>query len=551
MRFLSPVRVLCGVVAAVLFEAASVVGQQYQPEAAVDRIFAKWNQATPGCAVAVASEGKTVVAKGYGMADLEHHVSILPDTIFEAGSVAKQFTAAAVLLLARNDKLSLDDAVRKYIPELPDYGAPLTIRHLLTHTSGIRDWGAIAAIAGHPRTTRVFTQADVLDIITRQRSLNFEPGSHWSYTNSGYNLAAIIVERVSGMRFAQFTAERIFEPLGMKSTTWRDDFTRIVPNRALAYSSSPDGFHTFMPFENAYGNGGLLTTVGDLLRWNQNFDSTVVGDEKFVQAQTTVATLNGGEPTGYALGLGVSVFKGTREISHDGSTAGYTADLLRLPDKHLSVAVLCNVSNADPAAYAHAVADLFMRSDGDKHEQPVSANALPVQISSDMVGTYRNVDTGAPYRLSADGARLLLRAMVGGPSIPLTPVAPTGFTTPFGAKAQFDTTHRVLRFTNDSGGTVLTVERVPPGSTSEMALDDFIGNYTSDEAETQMAVSVDRGTLVLRRGRDVFPLTPAYLDVFTNPQMGTVLFRRDPQRRVDAFSIAQDRVWNLRFSRLT
>src|SRR5713226_4507433 len=189
-------------------------------ESKVDGVFAKWTETTPGCAVGVATGGTPVLAKGYGMADLEHDVRISPDSLFEAGSVSKQFTAAAVMLLAREGKLSLDDQVRKYIPELPDYGSPLTIRHMLNHTSGLRDWGSVESIAGWPRTTRAYTHAHVLDILSRQKSLNYAPGSEYSYTNSGYNLAAILVGRVAGEPLAEFTRNAIFMPLGMTSTSW-------------------------------------------------------------------------------------------------------------------------------------------------------------------------------------------------------------------------------------------------------------------------------------------------------------------------------------------
>jgi len=228
------------------------------------------------------------------MADLEHDVPIGEETIFEAGSVSKQFTAAAVVLLARAGKLSLDDPVRKYVPELPDFGVPLTIRQLLHHTSGLRDWGNLVALAGWPRTTRVHTHAHVLDVLSRQRTLNFPPGTRWSYTNSGYNLAAIIVSRVSGTSFMEFTKTAIFDPLGMKDTSWRDDYTRIVKRRANAYTQRQGAFALSMPFENVYGNGGLLTTIGDLLKWNANFSSHVVGDEAFVNEMQQRATLTGG-----------------------------------------------------------------------------------------------------------------------------------------------------------------------------------------------------------------------------------------------------------------
>src|SRR5687768_16691282 len=202
--------------------AFSQAATQAPPLAAVDAVFARWNASTPGCAVGVGVKGTSVLERAYGMADLERDVKNAPDTIFEAGSVSKQFTAAAVLLLARDGKLSIDDPVRKYVPELPDYGVPLTIRHMLTHTSGLRDLGSIAGIGGWPRTQRVHTHAHVLEIVSRQKALNFAPGTEWSYSSTGYNLAAIIVSRVNGQSCADFSREGIFKQLGMARVSWRD-----------------------------------------------------------------------------------------------------------------------------------------------------------------------------------------------------------------------------------------------------------------------------------------------------------------------------------------
>jgi len=353
---------LLGATAALAGSLALTQAAQAPPrEAAVDAVFSRWTRATPGCAVGVGVNGKSVLERAYGMADLEHDVANAPDTIFEAGSVAKQFTAAAVLLLAQDGKLSLDDPVRKYVPELPDYGVPLTIRHMLTHTSGLRDWGAIAGIAGWPRGRRAHTHAHVLDIVSRQKALNFTPGSNWSYSNTGYNLSAIIVSRASGQSFAEFSRDRIFKPLRMTRTSWRDDYTRIVKHRAIAYSPQADGFAQDMPFENVHGNGGLLTTVGDLLRWNENFVAPTVGGKEFVAQQQTAAPVGDGR-SDYALGLYIGRYRGVPEVFHSGSTAGYRAFLTRYPKQNLSVAVLCNTGNANATQYAHAVAEAYLGS---------------------------------------------------------------------------------------------------------------------------------------------------------------------------------------------
>jgi len=329
-------------------------------QAKVDAVFARWTSATPGCAVGVGLGGRPVLQKAYGMADLEHDVPNRAETIFEAGSVSKQFTAMAVLLLAAEGKLSIDDPVRKYIPELPDYGTPLLIRHMLTHTSGLRDWGSLTGIAGWPRGTRVHTHAHVIEILSKQRALNFTPGTRYSYSNSGYNLAAVIVARVSGMPFADFSQKRIFQPLGMTHTSWRDDYTRVVKDRAIAYSGAGTTLRQDMPFEDVHGNGGLLTTVGDLLKWNENFVAPKVGDTALVALQQTVGKFPSGVNQTYAAGLMLGVYKGVAEVSHSGSTAGYRAFLTRFPQQRVSVAVLCNAGSADATAAAHAVSDLYL-----------------------------------------------------------------------------------------------------------------------------------------------------------------------------------------------
>ncbi len=535
-------------------------------DAKVDAVFAKWTATTPGCAIGVATNGKPALAKGYGMADLEHDVPITADSIFEAGSVSKQFTAASVLLLARDGKLSLDDQVRKYIPELPDYApspgitgpgygeaspkpqggedgrVALTIRHMLNHTSGLRDWGNVAGIAGWPRTTRVHTHAHVLDIVSRQTALNFTPGTRWSYSNTGFNLAAIIVSRVSGLSFPEFTRTRLFAPLGMTHTSWRDDHTRIVKGRAIAYADR-DGFHTDMPFENVFGNGGLLTTVGDLLKWNENFASPVVGDQSFVEEQQQRGKFNDGRALGYGLGLFVGTYKGLHEVYHSGSTVGYSAFLTRFPDQHVSVAVLCNVTTAQATQYAHAVADVYLR---DRLEPPAPLSAQFMALGADlddMAGLYRNGQTGVTLTLVRDkngvhperGANLV--AMSG-----------SRFVTASGQTWEFD--KRGAARVTDEFGTVDEYESVARAKPTAEQLAPLAGTYASDDAETTMTAAVEEGALVLKRRPDtVIKLTPLYVDAFSAGQLGTIIFHRDAAGHPTGFSVVEDRVWDMRFQR--
>ena len=438
--------------------------------AAVDKVFERWaTGTTPGCAVGVGRRGQPVLRRAYGMADLEHEVRNTPETIFEAGSVSKQFTAAAVALLAKDGKLSLDDPIRKYFPELPEYEAPITIRQMLMHMSGLRDWGAVAAIGGWPRTSRAYTHDHVLEIISRQKALNFRPGAQYSYSNSGYNLAAMLVTRVSGMSFAEFSRARLFEPLGMTRTSWRDDFRRVIKGRAVAYADRRGEFFQDMPFEDVHGNGGLLTTVGDLLKWNENFVKPVVGDAAFIALQQEPGSFTDGRRGTYALGLTVGEYKGVRQVSHSGSTAGYRAHLVRFPDHHLSVAVLCNVSSGAATQYANAVAEIYL--------------GPAIQSTTTSAGRTRAT-----------------------PPQPFTPAADR--------------------------------------------LAGYAGTYTSDEAETTFVVAVEGQELVLRqRPSRRIVLRPSAEDVFQAGALGTIRFHRTGEA-VTALGVSQDRVFDLRFTRM-
>lgn len=533
-------RCVIAFVVAALGTATAAQSQRAMVQARADTIFNRWTWSTPGCAMGAAVNGETVIRAAYGMADLEHDVPIAVDTIFEAGSVAKQFTAAAMLLLARDGKLSLDDPVRKYIPELPDFGVPLTIRQMLHHTSGLRDWGNLAGIAGWPRGSRVHTHAHVLDILSRQRALNFPPGTRWSYSNSGYNLAAILVSRVSGMSFADFTRTRIFEPLGMRDTSWRDDYTRIVKRRAIAYGERQGTFVTDMPFENVHGNGGLLTTVADLLKWNENFTRQTVGDAAFVADLQRRTTFNDGRSHEYALGLYVDTYKGVREVDHSGGTAGYRAHLARYPDQQVSVAVLCNADSANATAYAKAVAELYLT--GLRTATPTPSHTLTDTEAARLVGFYRSAQpTGVTTVVhDKDG----LRFQNGNR---LVSMSATRFVTGDGTMIEFD--GRGEMRTTDEFGTVDVYERVEPARPSADQLKEFVGRYLSDEIETTLNVVVESDRLVIRRRPDsTVTLTPVYADGFSSA-LGWITFRRDESNHVVALSVSQERVWDLRFTR--
>lgn len=533
----------------------AVAGADYPVRAAdpasdVNAIFAEWNSLdSPGCSVGVARGGEPILARAYGMADLEHETRNVPETIFEAGSVAKQFTAAAIVLLAQQGKLSIDDDVRKHVPEVPDYGSTITLRHLLTHTSGLRDWGTVLEAGGWPRGTRIHTHAHVLDIVSRQKAVNFLPGAEYLYSNTGYNLLAIIVERVSGQAFAAFTKRNIFEPLQMTRTEWRDDFARVVKGRAMAYTREGKGFRAQMPFENVHGNGGLLTTVADLLRWNENFVDGTVGGSGLRDELQRQARLTSGREIAYAQGLVVSQYRGVSEISHSGSTAGYRAFLARYPEQRVSVAVLCNVAQANATLLAHQVAEVFLGT-AFQPERRIEAIEIPSKILAARAGLYRNSRTNEPLRIIFDGGRLRVE-----PGSDLIPLSESRFRFATGARQlEFvgpdPTSGTRIRLRTDEGD-LIDLERVPEVAPTAVQLGEYEGEYHSDEAEATYVAAVVDGRLVLRRRPDAtLQLEPAYTDAFTTQVGWLARFIRNGAGRIESLSLGLGRVRDLRFARV-
>ncbi|HKH49133.1 MAG TPA: serine hydrolase domain-containing protein [Thermoanaerobaculia bacterium] len=519
--------------------------------AQVDAIFAPWSsREKPGCTVAVGEKGRTVLSRAYGMADLEHDVPNTPATIFEAGSVSKQFTAAAALLLVQQGKLSLRDDVRKYVPELPDYGTPITIDHLIHHTSGLRDWGGVAALAGWPRGTRIHTHAHMLDIASRQKSLNYEPGAEFSYTNTGYNLLVLIIERVSGQTFPEFTRQNLFAPLGMTQTQWRDDFTRIIKGRAIAYTEQEGAYHSEMPFENVFGNGGLLTTVGDLLLWNENFVHGKVGGNGLREEQLRRGRLNDGQEAGYAGGLFISTYQGVPEVYHDGATAGYRAFLGRYPEQGLSVAVLCNAGEVDPADLGHRTGDLFLAAPTKPEPPAPKGIVLTPEALAAKAGLYRHQRTGEPWRLTLIEGRL--RTSGGRNLVPLSDSL--FYAGSDGVQVAIDagpngrpTAVRILR----PGGDITIYEPVRESTPRPEQLAEYAGEYTSDEADVTYRAVVEDGKLFLRARPDIsFALTPAYADAFQDENGLLARFRRGADGKVSELSLGIARVRDLRLVRV-
>jgi CubicO group peptidase (beta-lactamase class C family) len=530
MRF-SPFLVM-----SLLWLASPAAAQQIELSSVADTVFARWNSThSPGCAVGIARQGQVLLTRGYGMADLESGAPITGQTIFESGSVAKQFTAAAVVLLAMDGRLNLDDPVRKHLPEMPEYDRPITVRHLLTHTSGLREWSSLVAAAGWPRGSRAHSQSDLLDVVYRQRALNYPVGDHYSYTNSGYAIAMSLVERVSGKSFQQFMQERIFRPLGMSHTQWRDDHTRIVPGRAQAYSMESDGWHIDMPFESVVGPGGLLTTVGDWLLWNEALAKGTLR-AGLTDSLTRRMRLTSGREITYALGVVVSQYRGVPEISHSGSTAGYSTFLARYPDRgNLSIAVLCNSSSGAAGTYVHQLADRLITD--FPRAAALDTTSLDVASLASRFGVYRNDRTHAPLQVTRESVSRLRRLPDG------------SYWLPNGSRWRFEERGlRVIQPDGDSVGYTRVGESV--WSPTRAQLQAFEGAFRSEElgATYQVRLVGDSLTLSNRPGRTV-ALRPIYPDAFARGG-GTVRFSRDRAGRITSMHLSEGRMWDLVLTRV-
>src|SRR6266705_2790421 len=383
---------------------------------AVDEIFVDLTKAgSPGCAVGVYRDGKMVYSKGYGLANLEENVPVTPRSVFDIGSTSKQFTAASILLLEKQDKLSLNDDVRKYIPELPDYGQKVTILQLLNHTSGLRDYLTLMDLAGI-HTDGVTTDEDALQMIYRQKALNFAPGSDWLYSNTGFFLLSVIVKRVSGKTLREFAAQNIFVPLAMTHTLYRDDHASLISNRALAYDGKENGvgYRLDVSYFEQTGDGAVHTSVEDLLKWEENFYSGQIGGKDFVSEIQEQGKLNNGKVLDYAKGLRIADYRGLRTVSHGGAWGGYRAELFSFPGRHFSVACLCNLGSARPSNRAHRVADVYLAglmkpkeasTEMEEKQEKKLISPTAEQIRS-YQGDYWSGELGVAYRLGIVDGKL-------------------------------------------------------------------------------------------------------------------------------------------------
>ena len=546
--------------------------QSLAPDVAkqVDKVFTKWDRLdSPGCALGVYRGGQIVYKRGYGMEDLNEDVHITPGTVFHVASMSKQFTAASIVLLAQQGKLSLDDDVRKYIPELPDFGQKITIRNLVYHTSGLRDQWALLELAGWRYSKDLITDEDVMSMMTRQKELNSKPGERHMYCNTGYTLMGLIVKRVSGMSLREFTTKNIFEPLGMMHTHFRDDHAEIIKHDAVGYEQE-----TGKPFEisitnfDTVGATSLHTTVDDLQRWDENFYQPKVGGPAFVQQMLEQGKLNNGEQLDYAFGLVKGKYKDLPTVDHAGADAGYRSDMTRFPEQHFSVAVLCNSAEADPSALGRQVADIVLAKEikaagaatPAKEPSAKSTAGTAVILTTEQMaaftGLYWNRENDAFMKIFVREGKL--EGYMGGeePRV-LKPFGKSQFhiaDEPWGDEVEIhfvaasgDEPRRMER--SDGGGKPRVFEAKEPFSPARAELAEYTGAYVSDEIDPLYRIVLDNEKLSLVRVKhEADTLRPAVRDVFAG-EIGTVRFVRDANGHVSGFVLNAGRIQNFHFTK--
>jgi len=515
--------------------------------AKIDSVFSELSGThTPGCAVAIMGDDQVVFARGYGMANLEHHLAITPETVFGLQSTSKQFVAMAVVLLIKDGKLAFEDDIRKYLPELPDYGEPITIRHLLEHTSGLRDVEILIQDQGWG-DDEMLSDDYLLELIMRQKSLNHPPGAAASYTNTGYFLLPMIVERVTGERFSDFMDRRIFQPLGMTHSLYRDDFRAVIDDCVTGYTQKDTGeWETTGNSKNT-----VFTTVLDLARWNANFDHPVVGGEEAIRWMTTWGKLRTGEATDWGLGLSPLHYRGLEGYYFSGGGHDGTSVFVRFPEQHFATAILANggmTHNAEALVQPLidvVLADEIAARKTDAPPPDTSAVAVPAAELERYAGLYFTTHGGPQTREFLIDSGL---PMLATPSrkVNLLPLGNGRFRVKGATTEYAFDRNRARRIVPEAA--VLEFQRVD--STKTTALEDLAGAYWSEELQARVVFSVRDGKLcyAFPRQDEPTPLSPVFRDAFAD---GKLFFRftRDSRWRVTGVTKHWDRVWALDYVR--
>ena len=533
----------------------------------VDKLFAAWTgQDTPGCAVGISRNGAVVYEHGYGMANLELSVPVTPDTVFAVASVTKSFTAMSVLLAAEQGKLSLDDEIQKYIPEWRDRDDHITIRHLITHTSGLRDAFALLGWAPSSESAGDYNEA-IAKMLARQRGLNFPPGTEYQYNNGGYNLLATILKRATGQSLREFADVNIFKPLGMTHTHVHDDVSVPVPSRASGYTRSASGWRAAKIDGGIVGNSGLYSTVGDMLLWEENFEKPRVGTPALFAAMQKPTVLTGGREISSGMGLGIGHYRGLATFEGSGGDYGIASKFAFFPNQHLAVAVLCNEDNVvmgglarvNPDIFTNGIADIYLADALGPAEAATQSGppSNPAKLSdaelSEKAGLYKIGGVDFPVLMSVDHGRLMLRSYYGDDfDFEITPVSANRFLLRNSILFEFipATPGRPKGWHVGEGKDAREWQLVTYAPAAA-DIRSYAGEFRSEEIAATYTLEARGSALIVRSpwGGDI-TIAPFSNDVFVGDFVGIVKFSRDSGGAVAGFTLNRENARGVRFDRV-
>ncbi len=534
---------------ALIFSACSTIENAPNYVRAVDAVFADWDKNGPGGALGIVRNGQLEYAKGYGLANLEHDIPNSPQSVFRIASTSKQFTASCIVLLSEEGKLSLDDPLSKYFPELPDYADHINIRHLLNHTSGLRDYLQLSILSGLSDDD-FYTDEELMQWFVNQKGYNFPAGEEFLYCNTGYWLLGQIVEQVSGLNMAEYAEKNIFEPLGMENTHFHNDNKRIVKKRASGYAPTDNGYRINMTQLEMIGDGAIFTSIEDMAKWDHNFYTKKVGSETFHQTLQTPAILNNGDTLPYAMGLVNRVYKGLKTVEHGGAFVGFRANFVRFPEKNTTLIIFSNRADANPNALSEEVADILFDLDSEEEspeeleEEKEEIITLSSAEMEPLVGHYWDAEESVSREVKLSNNELYLDGSM------LQAIGPQKFI------GQWRDLKTIVSF--EGSGMVVDLpgftrwehEKYEPSVYTPKELERFAGNYFSEELGVSYGIQQENNHLILYvDNQKISPLVPFSGTQFNNQRFGLLDFDKEGTK-ASSFSLTKGRVMNLYFERM-
>lgn len=518
----------------------------------LDELFKQWDKPdSPGCALAIIKDGKNIYKKGYGMADLEHNIPISSESIFCIGSVTKQFIAMCILLLTEQDKISLDDDIRKYLPKFPNYNQTITIRNLIHHTSGIRDFTELLLISGK-RYLDNNTRREAMSIILKQKQLNFSPGEEMLYGNSNYLLLIAIIENITGKPIREFADENIFIPLDMKNTFLIEDSKSIIKNRAFGYTSNGEGRY-FNDFRTNIGLSVVYSNVDDLFLWDQNYYNNKLGNtgQNLIKSMLTPYWLNNGTEGDYCFGVAFDKYKGEKRIWHNGFIGGYRSQYITFPEHRFSVIILTNSSNLHPEPLADKIADMVLKIKPQEFESPEIL--IDPEIYTKYNGKYLSESLGM-VKISTVKGCLIFQGLSFRRTELIAESESSFFLKGFKVRISFEKTG------NNSGSQYVLHQqgmgideiyrKIEPSTLSQEELKYYVGKYYSEETNSTYKILIRNNGLYLGYQGN-YELEFLEKDKFQITQTARLLFKfkRIENEIIEGFELDTRRLRNIWFKR--